>query len=51
MEALSDFHLLLYLAKQPNFELTDIEHICTAVIHRAAIPDGYRLMIDSMAGF
>lgn len=49
-QRLSDFHLLLYLAQQPNFDLEeDITTIVEAVRHRANIPEGYSLIIESLA--
>ena len=45
----SDFHLLLYLSKLPNFTLEeDISTIAEAVKHKANIPEGYRLIIDAI---
>ncbi|KAK9919102.1 hypothetical protein WJX75_009428 [Coccomyxa subellipsoidea] len=48
-ERLSDFHLLLYLAKQPNLDLADLAVIIEAVKTRADVPEGYTLIIDSLA--
>ena len=49
-QRLADFHLLLYLSKQPNFDLgEDILTIVEAVKHKANIPEGYSLIIDSLA--
>ncbi len=48
-QQLSDFHLLLYLSKLPNFNLEeDISVIAEAVKHKATIPEGYRLIIDAI---
>jgi nuclear protein localization family protein 4 len=47
---LADFHLLLYLARQPNFERADLEAIAGAVADKAPLPEGYKLIIDSLAG-
>lgn len=45
----SDFHLLLYLSKLPNFSFEeDISTIAEAVKHKANIPEGYRLIIDAI---
>lgn len=50
-EALSDFHLLLYLAGQPNFDLaSDISHIVEAVTAKADVGEGYHMIIESIAG-
>lgn len=50
-EALSDFHLLLYLAAQPNFDLAaDINHIATAVKERGDVGEGYKMIVESIAG-
>ncbi|CAL8463810.1 g3344 [Coccomyxa elongata] len=48
-ERLSDFHLLLFLAKQPNLDMADLAIIIEAVKTRAAVPEGYTLIIDSLA--
>lgn len=50
-EALADFHLLLYLSKQANFDLgSDMSMLCDAVANKYAIPEGYSIIIDSLAG-
>jgi nuclear protein localization family protein 4 len=46
---LADFHLLLYLAKQPNLDLNDLAIIIDATKTGAAVPEGYTLIIDSLA--
>ncbi|CAL5226154.1 g8977 [Coccomyxa viridis] len=46
---LADFHLLLWLAKQPNLDLTDLEVIIDAVKEQSPVPEGYTLIIDSLA--
>jgi len=47
-ERLADFHLLLFLSK--HLDLADMSLIVTTVRERGAIADGYRLIIDSIAG-
>jgi nuclear protein localization protein 4 homolog len=50
VEAMADFHLLLYLAKQPNLDLTtDIAVLAEAVKEKSPVPEGYKLIIDSIA--
>lgn len=50
VQRLSDFHLLLYLSKQPNFDLaTDITFLVQNVHAQLPIPEGYTLIIDSLA--
>lgn len=50
-DRLADFHLLLYLAKQPTWDLeTDIASIVSCVAENKPIPEGYTFMIDSIAG-
>lgn len=46
---LADFHLLLYLAGQANFEPEDIGAIAAAAKDGQPIPEGYSLIIDSLA--
>ena len=46
---LADFHLLLWLAKQPNLDQTDLGVILEAVKDLADVPEGYTLIIDSLA--
>lgn len=51
VERLSDFHLLLYLAKQPNWDMqTDVPVIVECVRDKRPIPEGYAMIVDSMAG-
>lgn len=51
VEALSDFHLLLWLAGQPNFDLaSDILHIAAAVQAKSDVGEGYHMIIESIAG-
>ena len=49
-ERIADFHLLLWLARQPNFEAPDMAVIVDAVKARAPLGEGYRLIIESLAG-
>jgi hypothetical protein len=50
-DALADFHLLLYLSKQANFDLgSDMSTLCDAVVNKYAVPEGYSIIIDSLAG-
>lgn len=50
-EALADFHLLLFLSKQANFDLaSDMSILCDAVVNKCPIPEGYGIIIDSLAG-
>jgi nuclear protein localization protein 4 homolog len=50
VERLSDFHLLLWLSKQPNLDLTsDMALLAQAVQQRTQVPEGYTLIIDSLA--
>lgn len=48
-DRLSDFHLLLWLARQPNLDLADLTVIIEAVKARGPVPEGYTLIIDSLA--
>ncbi|PRW57867.1 NPL4 1 [Chlorella sorokiniana] len=47
---LADFHLLLYLARQPNFDEPEVSVLVDAVHNKAAVPEGFQIIIDSMAG-
>eukprot|EP00891_Asterochloris_glomerata_P003233 jgi/Astpho2/3233/e_gw1.00052.38.1_t len=50
-QRLADFHLLLYLSKQAGLDLgNDIAILLECIKHKAQVPDGYPLIIDSMAG-
>lgn len=49
-ERLADFHLLLYLARQPNFETTDLGLIVDAAREKTPLQEGYKIIIDSLAG-
>lgn len=46
---LADFHLLLWLAKQPNLDQGDLTIIAEAVKEGNDVPEGYTLIIDSLA--
>ena len=46
---LADFHLLLWLAKQPNLDRGDLAIIAEAVKEGSDVPEGYTLIIDSLA--
>ena len=50
VERLSDLHLLLWLSKQPNLDSNDMILLCDAVKDRKPIMEGYRVIIDSIAG-
>ncbi|KAF5830350.1 NPL4 family-domain-containing protein [Dunaliella salina] len=50
VERLSDFHLLLWLSKQPNLDSNDMTLLCDAIRNRAPVLEGYRVIIDSIAG-
>ena len=49
-EGLCDFHLLLYLAKQPGFEAGDVAALAGAVARKHPVGEGYKIIIDSLAG-
>ena len=47
---LADFHLLLYLAQQPGLEAaSDLAGLVGAVHAGGAVPEGFQLIIDSLA--
>ena len=49
-QRLADFHLLIYLAKQPGLDLiNDIAVLLECIKHKATVPEGYTLIIDSLA--
>mmetsp|Transcript_35576 Transcript_35576/g.79001 ORF Transcript_35576/g.79001 Transcript_35576/m.79001 type:complete len:414 (+) Transcript_35576:354-1595(+) len=50
VERLSDFHLLLWLSKQPNLDPNDMILLCDAVKEQKPVLEGYRVIIDSIAG-
>jgi nuclear protein localization family protein 4 len=47
-ERLRDFHLLLFLAK--HLDINDLVTIASAVHNGEEVPEGYRLIIDCLAG-
>lgn len=47
---LSDMHLLLWLSKQPNMDPGDMVEVAGAVRARKPLLEGYRVIIDSLAG-
>lgn len=50
VDRLADFHLLLFLAKQPGFEAADVATVAGAVARKEPVPEGYKIIIDSLAG-
>ena len=48
--ALSDFHLLLYLAKNSNMDANDMALIVQAVGSQSDPGEGYKIIIESLAG-
>ena len=48
-ERLTDFHLLLFLSKHLDFS-TDMALLVDAVNTKGTVAEGYRLIIDSIAG-
>jgi len=46
---LADGHLLLWLAKQPNMDMSDMLHVMESIKEDKALLEGYRVIIDSMA--
>lgn len=49
-QRLSDMHLLLWLTKQPNMDPGDMLAVCEAVKAKQPLMEGYRVIIDSIAG-
>lgn len=50
-ERLADFHALLWLADNSGLSMTvDIPVIVDAVKEKSEVPEGYQMMIDSVAG-
>ncbi|KAF8056357.1 NPL4-like protein 1 [Scenedesmus sp. PABB004] len=47
---LADLHLLLWLAGQPSMDPADMQAIVEAVRERGDLLEGYRVIIDSLAG-
>eukprot|EP00803_Ostreobium_quekettii_P001724 evm.model.scf_441EXC.17 EVM.evm.TU.scf_441EXC.17 scf_441EXC:83479-85016(-) len=50
VEKLSDFHVLLFLAKQCQLDESDVALLCEAVQCQKPVLEGYRVIIDSIAG-
>mmetsp|Transcript_11103 Transcript_11103/g.19353 ORF Transcript_11103/g.19353 Transcript_11103/m.19353 type:complete len:416 (+) Transcript_11103:279-1526(+) len=50
VERISDLHLLLWLSKQPNLDQSDMSLLVDAVKSQSPVLEGYRLLIDSVAG-
>ncbi len=50
VERLSDFHLLLFLANCGTLDISDIALLAAAVRTRGNVQDGYRLIINTIAG-
>lgn len=48
-ERLSDFHLLLWLSKQPNLDQSDMSLLVDCVSTQSPVLEGYRLIVDSIA--
>uniref|UniRef100_A0A7S0S117 MPN domain-containing protein n=1 Tax=Chlamydomonas leiostraca TaxID=1034604 RepID=A0A7S0S117_9CHLO len=49
-DKLADLHLLLWLSKQPNLDTNDMTLLCDAVRNHHPVMEGYRVIIDSIAG-
>ena len=50
MEVLADFHLLLWLSAQPQFELTsEIADLADAVKEKREVPEGYKYIVQALA--
>lgn len=49
-QRLSDFHLLVWLARQPGIGPSEIAAVAHCVAEGEPIPEGYRLIIDSLIG-
>eukprot|EP00882_Tetradesmus_deserticola_P019503 GHRQ01020994.1.p1 GENE.GHRQ01020994.1~~GHRQ01020994.1.p1 ORF type:complete len:182 (+),score=78.20 GHRQ01020994.1:3-548(+) len=47
---LADLHLLLWLAGQPNLDQGDMLAVAEAVRDKAELMEGYKVIIDSIAG-
>ena len=50
VRTLSDFHLLLFLAKHSNMDANDIALIVQAVGSQSDPGEGYKIIIESLAG-
>ena len=50
VEALADFHLLLWLSAQPHFDLgSEVAQLAGAVKEKTEVPEGYKLIIQALA--
>lgn len=49
-QRIADFHLLLWLLKQPNLDPNDIVMVCDSIRHDKPVMEGYQVIIDSIAG-
>lgn len=50
VEVLADFHLLLWLAAQPQFDLTvEIAQFAEFVKEKNEVPEGYKYIIQAVA--
>ena len=47
---IADFHLLLWLLRQPNLDASDIAALCAAVQGDTPPMEGYQVIIDGLAG-
>ena len=50
VRTLSDFHLLLFLSKNLNMDANDIACIVQAVASQQDPGEGYKIIIESLAG-
>lgn len=50
VERISDFHLLLWLSKQPSLDAHDMTLLVDAVRTQSPVLEGYKAIIDSIAG-
>lgn len=49
-DRMTDLHLLLWLGKQSTLDSNDLILLCEAVREKKAIREGYRMMIEGIAG-
>ena len=49
-QRLADLHLLLWLSKQPNLDPSDMLAVCSCIDQKIPLMEGYRVIIDSIAG-
>lgn len=47
---IKDFHLMLYLAEKAGFTPEDIDSIAAAAMSGDAVPEGYQMIINGVAG-